>query len=134
VGQSGGTSRDGLVAGEGADPEYTNGGGAEAACSGARSRGAAPTNQLLSLRASPNSGLCRQLVYRKKSGCLALPRIAGGFIGRSPSHIYPNVALDIRIWLFANVAVECGSPESSRHITMNDTRTDIKFKVNLSTV
>ena len=43
MGQSGGALRDGLAAGEGADPDYMNGGGAEAACSGARSRGAAPS-------------------------------------------------------------------------------------------
>ena len=38
----------------GVDPERGNGVGAEAACSGAWSRGAAPTTQPLSFGASPN--------------------------------------------------------------------------------
>ena len=44
-GQPSGALRDGLAAGEGADPECGNGVGVEAAGSGAWSRGAAPANQ-----------------------------------------------------------------------------------------
>jgi hypothetical protein len=44
-GQPSGASRDDLAAGEGVDPERGDGVAAEAAGSGAWSRGAAPTNQ-----------------------------------------------------------------------------------------
>jgi hypothetical protein len=70
-------SRDSSAAGEGADPECGNGGGAEA-CSRAWSRGAAPTNQPLSCEASPNQEFTLACTAKSASGT------AGGFIGRQP--------------------------------------------------
>jgi hypothetical protein len=74
-GQPDRASRDGLAAGEGADPERGNGVGAETAYNGAWSRGAAPANQVLLIRSSPYTLACTAKSVSEASS------------GASPSHI-----------------------------------------------
>jgi hypothetical protein len=82
-GQPGGASRDSLAAGEDADTEYGDGEGAEAACSGARSHGAAPLQSAGTCYARQEPG---HWWYRgdRTSGVRrdVASGAAGGFVGR----------------------------------------------------
>src|SRR5277367_2014238 len=87
-GQRSGSSRDSLVAGEGADAEYGNGWGAEVVCSGALSRGVALTQSAGTCyaRREPEHGGTAEAVHPVFNRTLP-PALPEALSGASPSHV-----------------------------------------------